>query len=510
MKLTRMGVWCVLGMATSAATVYATTPPGGFGDGSSKPGGDPSTLAAAAPAASGSEEDGAQTNHATFVLDDTVRVEARLGNAAMAEGAATESFVMLELKGSEAEGLATTTPVHLGLVIDRSGSMQGKRLSNAKAAAESAVDRLVDGDTVSVVAFDTSTTTVVPPTRLDASTRPTVRQHIEALTLGGDTCISCGIDASEAFMAQTPDHVRRMIVLSDGDTNAGVRDLPGMRALAQSVHIRGTTLSSIGVDLAYNERIMAAIAEGGEGLHHFVADPSDLSRVFESEALSARSTVAQNLEAHVRLEPGVELVEVLDRSFTRSGTDLVFPLGSLSKGEVKTVLARVRVSASHAAEAPVAAVEIRYRDLAKAKDVHSTGNLAATVATTTSEVDPFVGARVERSQTASALQQANDLFRQGKLEEARKTLGARHATLEKARKKLDFDKMPFSPSRGKDAQSDVDRQLDSLSRAENGFATPPPASPPRPGSPRPVIASPANPFESNAKQNQADATFEMR
>jgi Ca-activated chloride channel family protein len=513
MKWTHLGLWAAIGMGASGASVFAMTPRGGFGASPETSKASPSdsstpestTRDASLPDATNAEG----ASRAAFVTDDTVRVDARLGHTEVARGASTESFVMLELKGSDAAALATSTPVHLGLVIDRSGSMRGRRIENAKSAAISAVEHLADGDTVSIVAFDTATTAVVPPTRLDPTTRASIRERIQAISLGGDTCISCGIDASEAFMETTPAEVRRMIVLSDGDTNSGVRDVLGMRALAHEAHTHGSTISSIGVDLAYNERIMAAIAEGGEGLHHFVAEPSDLARVFESEALSARDTVAQNVEARIKLEPGVELVEVLDRAFTRSGGDLVIPVGSLSKGEVKTVLCRVRVPATQSDSAEVAAIEIVYRDLAKSKDGSATGSLAARPADKASDVDPFVQARVERSQTASALQEANALFRQGKVDQARQTLGSRQALLKKTRTHFDFDdEAPFAPSRGRDAKSDVDRQLDTISRAESGFATPPPATAaPKPGAAKP---SPADPFERNAKQNQADATFERR
>jgi Ca-activated chloride channel family protein len=511
MKPTHLIVWSSVGMIATGASVYAMTPDGGLGRTRSESGETVASVASASESAAPLVGGTGDPDHATFVKEGTVRIDARLGNARLVSGTTAQETVMLELRGSEADALAPTVPVHLGLVVDRSGSMHGKRIENAKAASIAAVDRLADGDTVSVVAFDTSALTVVPPTRLDPSTRDGVKQKIQALSLGGDTCISCGIDAAEAFMESTPEHVRRLIVLSDGDTNAGVRDVAGMKGLAATVHAHGTTLSSIGVDLSYNEKIMAAIAEGGEGLHHFVAEPSDLARVFADEALSARTTVATGAEVHVRLEPGVELVEALDRSFTRQGSDLVFPLGAFSKGEVKTVILRVRVPAARSAEAGVVGVDVRYRDLAAGKDVATGGALAALLGDTADEIDPFVSARVERSRTATALDHANELFRQGKLDEARKAIAAQKEALE-----VEQRKSPPSgggarpgPSRLKDAEDDVNRQLGSLSRAENGFATPPPSEPAAPAAKKPSIARP-DPFEANAKQNQVDSTFSRR
>ncbi len=511
MKLSHLIVWASIGMGATGASVYATTPPGGLA-GARRDAEAPLVTVASGSATPSLLPAEGPPDRSTFLRDGTVRVDARLAHATLSSSGTADEYVMLELKGSEADAAAPNVPVHLGLVIDRSGSMAGRRIENAKAASIAAIDRLADGDTVSVVAFDTGVIPVVPPTRLDPSTRATVRDRISALSLGGDTCVSCGLDAIETFMESTPDLVRRVIVLSDGDTNAGVRDVPGMKRLAQTFHARGTTLSSIGVDLSYNEKIMAAIAEGGEGLHHFVAEPSDLPRVFADEALSARTTVANGAEVRLRLEPGVELVEVLDRSFAREGSDLVFSLGAFSKGEVKTVLCRFRVPASSAGETGVVSIDVRYRDLTTSKDAIASGNLAAVVGDATDEMDSFVSARIERSRTASALQQANELFRQGKLDEARKALADQRAALEAAKERPSGGSAPRpSASRAKDAAEDVDKQLGSLSRAETGFATPPPAeapSPARPATKKPAIAS--DPFEANAKQNQADASFDMR
>ena len=85
---------------------------------------------------------------------------------------------MLEVKAADGVAARNAAPVNLSLVIDRSGSMKGTRIRNAISAARSAVDRLDDGDVVSVVTFDTQTQVVVARdhhrarARASESTRP--------------------------------------------------------------------------------------------------------------------------------------------------------------------------------------------------------------------------------------------------------------------------------------------------------------------------------------------------
>lgn len=446
----------------------------------------------------------------TFVADEAVRVEARLGHVDTPRSERAETFVLVELKGTEAKR-AATVPVHLGLVIDKSGSMQGKKFENAKASAKATLDRLADGDTLSLVAFDTKPETVVAPTVLDGSTRAVIARAIDGLTLGGDTCISCGIEAMTKLMDGSRAMTRRMVVLSDGEATAGLRLPDELRSLTRRSRSEGITVSGIGMALAYNERVLAAVAEGGEGQHRFVAQPSDLAAVFEAEASALRSTVAERVETRLTLEPGVELLEVVDRPFRRSGSDVVVDVGSLAANEVKTVLCKVRLpSAGTENVLSVASVSVRFRDLTTkdAAEVESHGTLGARAVERRGPADPFVMARVERATTAAVLDEANGLFRRGRVDEARRRIEAQHAALSgKAASMGDVD---ARNGRVADAKESMNAQLATLDRASKGFATPPPmatpVAPTTPGQPRPAPKPDvSNPFESNARQNQEDS-----
>lgn len=508
MKLSSLAFLATLGMTASAAAAYLATPPGGAPGAVARDGAASSTPTSTA-GASAAEPTPAALHR--FTGGATLAVEARLANANAPRAQSSETYVLLEVKGS-ADAAATSQPVHLSVVIDRSGSMRGQRIENAIQAASTAVDRLSDGDVVSLVTFDTQAKLEVAPTVLDPRSRSEVKRAISEVRLGGDTCISCGMVMAQGLAAQTPGKAQRMLVLSDGDTNSGIRDEAGLRALARDTSGRGMTVTSIGVDLRYNERLMAAIAEGGEGRHHFVGRPGDLAKVFEAEADGLRSTVAEGASARITLGAGVELLEVLDRTFTREGSSVVVPLGSFSRGEVKTVLARVRVPAARTPELSVAEVAIDYRDLTQDKPGRVEGKLAQVGADSADAPDPFVAARVERSRTADALEEANKLFRKGDIAGARAKVAARKTSVVSfSDGTIAAPKDPFQ-DRNDDALSDTRRQFESLSLAEEGFATPPPATTPQAPSPGRLI-QPSNPFdagESAVKQNQAAATDSRR
>ena len=72
--------------------------------------------------------------------------------------------------------------------------MRGERLRNAVAGASVAVDHLGEGDVVSVIAFDSRPLRVVPATTITAGNREQIKSAIRGITVGGDACLSCGID----------------------------------------------------------------------------------------------------------------------------------------------------------------------------------------------------------------------------------------------------------------------------------------------------------------------------
>lgn len=404
---------------------------------------------------------------ASFETGTTLRLAGRIGHARLAPGSNGHTFVLVEVKTGDVVSATTPAPSHLALVIDRSGSMRGERLRNAIAGASAAVDHLGEGDTVSVIAFDSRPTRVVPATTITASNREQIKSAIRGITIGGETCISCGIDDGISELQGTTGKVERMIVLSDGEATAGVRDLVGFRSLAGHARERGVTVTTIGVGTSYNQKILGAIAQEAGGGHYFIEDAASMERAFLSEADSLRATVAVASEARIELAAGVELVRVFDRTFQKQGNRVVVPLGSFTRGDTRTVLIEVRVPTDSAGSVKVTNIELGYRDLVRGEDAKSRGTLAVEVGAGESDLDPIVSGRVQRSQTAAAVLGANDLFQQGKFEEAQQKLQAAQQALSAASAKV--KKSPAPAGRAAALDKDLEGQASALSAASSGL-----------------------------------------
>ncbi len=414
------------------------------------------------------------TGGASFMRDGTLDVEARLGHSRLDPARDGETFVFVSVR---ADANATGKPAqrHLAIVVDRSGSMSGKRLDNAVAAAKGAVRQLPDGDLVSIVEYSSTARELVPPTRLDGDNRDAIASAIDGLRAGGETCISCALDTAFTTLGRRSAAVNRVLLLSDGEATTGVTDVDGLRSIAARLRSQDATITTVGVDVSFNERLMAGIAEETNGRHYFVENPDGLGRIFERELTGLERTVAKNARLELEFASGVTLVELADRRHEGGGRRVSVPLGAFSAGDERTVLARVRVESGSLGERALVTATLRYDDLTQDRAGEERGELLATLNSdgSRSPMDPLVEERVTRSGTLTTLEQANRLFEAGNADEARQRVQSSLSALS-ARKASAVAAAP-APRKAKVAE-EFARQEAALGQARDGFAAPPPGA----------------------------------
>jgi Ca-activated chloride channel homolog len=496
MRVRSFALWSALGVSLASACAFLLPVPAahGGGGGTQRPGGDPPS------------DPIADRSH--FVDGTTLLLDGRLGHASVerdSRGGSTSTFLLATVTGVKGGAGETSRPppVHLALAVDRSGSMAGPKMANAVAAAVGAVDRMHEGDRVTVVAFDDTARLIVPPTTVDPATRPSIESAIRGMRAGGDTCISCALDRATEALDSSPgprDEVRRILLISDGEATTGIRDAVGLRTVAARARDRGFSVSTIGVDLAFDEKVMAAIAQESNGRHWFVPDASALGQVFDQELGSLETAIATNAELTIEPAPGVVVDDVLDRSFRREGARIVVPLGAFDPQEEKTVLLAVRLPAGTTGTESVAKLSVDYRDVLAAREGESTGSLEVDVrddGTAQKDLDPFVAARVERSRTAKSLLKANELFSRGHASAARAELDKRAQELASAAPTTISRAAALPPAPVRPIGDDFDAQRSALAHAQAGIAA----------APAPAAGGPAAPAAKSAlKKNQASAT----
>ncbi|MBL8047321.1 MAG: VWA domain-containing protein [Chthonomonas sp.] len=258
--------------------------------------------------------------------------------ATMANGPASESFLLEIAAGQESGGLpgmavsGARTPLNLCLCIDRSGSMEGAPLEYVKQACAHVVDMLSGNDVLSIVTFEEVVEVLMPPQRV--TNRQAVKDGIARIQPGNTTNI---YDALNMSLQQLRSHVEgqratRMVVLSDGDPTAGVKDYSALTELAGQIKDEGITITFLGFGPDYNEELLAGMAKRASGNYYYIEQPQLIPEIFRVELEKLLSVAAQNLTLEVEMARWVSLRRASGVSSVPTGSKVTIPLTDLERG----------------------------------------------------------------------------------------------------------------------------------------------------------------------------------
>jgi len=194
-----------------------------------------------------------------------IGLDARLANPVMKAGSKQQNYLRVALNGCEPKRSDNRNPVNVSFVIDRSGSMAGQRIAQAREAAILALKRLDQNDIASVVIFDNQVDVLAPAQPV--SNQDHVIDLVRGITVRGSTAIYDGVmqGAREVRKFKDARRLNRVVLLSDGLANVGPKDPAEFAKLGRDLLAEGISVSTIGLGLDYNEDLMLALARAADG-----------------------------------------------------------------------------------------------------------------------------------------------------------------------------------------------------------------------------------------------------
>ncbi len=272
--------------------------------------------------------------------DGAVSMHGKLSGGYVQTGP-SEAFAWLELKARAPEA-GQRVPVSLALVLDRSGSMAGKKLEDARHAARELVMRLTPEDRLAFIDYGTDVR-VYASRKMTPEAREELLSLIASLAGDGSTNISGALDAAaEALRPHMGEYrVSRAIMLSDGQPTTGLTRDTELFEQVRRLRRDGVTVSALGVGRDYQELLMRGMAEQGGGFSGFIDDSARLAEVFSRELDQATRTVARLVELRLDVPPEVQHVEVMGMASFREGNVLKVPLYDLAGSQTVRVVTKL-------------------------------------------------------------------------------------------------------------------------------------------------------------------------
>ncbi|HLG95170.1 MAG TPA: VWA domain-containing protein [Bryobacteraceae bacterium] len=188
------------------------------------------------------------------------------------------------------------------LIIDKSSSMEGRKIELARLAAIGVVDNLRPVDLVGVLIFDNSFQWAVPVRR--AEDRAMIKRLIAGIVPDGGTQIAPAL--AEAYRRILPARAtfKHIVLLTDGISEEG--DSLDLSKEAAAQHV---TISTVGLGQDVNRAYLEKVANLADGKAYFLNEPAGLEQILLKDVMEHTGSTAVEKSLRAVVEKNVEILD---------------------------------------------------------------------------------------------------------------------------------------------------------------------------------------------------------
>ncbi|MHA1963845.1 MAG: vWA domain-containing protein [Candidatus Thorarchaeota archaeon] len=189
----------------------------------------------------------------------------------------TEDFFVYMLAPEISEVVDTPYRQYV-FVLDKSGSMSGLKIEQAKTAFNAMIGTLLSHDLFNIVSFDNEISILWDePHSASANNIDEAQSWVQTISAGGSTNFH-GAAMTGLGTFTTGDNVKAMLILSDGLPTAGeIQDTPGILAAISEANTLDVSISTVAFGSDSDENLMANIAAQNDGYFVFIEPSEDAS-----------------------------------------------------------------------------------------------------------------------------------------------------------------------------------------------------------------------------------------
>ncbi len=225
-----------------------------------------------------------------------------------------ENNVYVDKKGVE-DPLDRALPAHVApprtpegvavvLILDKSSSMEGRKMELARLAAIGVVEHLRPIDLIGILIFDNSFHWIVPIRKADD--RTLLKRLISGVMADGGTQIAPALQEAYRRILPVRALYKHIVLLTDGISEEG-----DSMALARDAAVNRVTISTVGLGQDVNRSFLERLALLARGKAYFMADPSGLEQILIRDVMEHTGTTAVEKPVRPQLVKPAEILEGL-------------------------------------------------------------------------------------------------------------------------------------------------------------------------------------------------------
>jgi Ca-activated chloride channel family protein len=207
-------------------------------------------------------------------------------------------------------------------VIDRSGSMSGKKIEQVRSALKDVLGKLRDGDLFNVVAYDSQVETFRPELqKFNETSRKAAMGFVEGLYAGGSTNIEAALKTALGLL-QDNKQPAYVVFLTDGLPTVGETSEPKIIQSAKENNKVRARVFSFGVGYDVNSRLLDKLARESFGQSEYVRPDEDVETAVAKLYNRIESPVLTEVKIEFAMDVKPEEGSVVNRVYPKDSFDL--------------------------------------------------------------------------------------------------------------------------------------------------------------------------------------------
>lgn len=246
----------------------------------------------------------------------------------------------------EGENNGSPTGNDFVFLVDRSGSMDGEKLEQAKYAIRQALTRLSSNNTVSVIAFGSTVEILIPQTPVDQLSIHSAA--IENLTIEGGSALHEGISTALDLIQNNIQSTKtpRVILITDGPPNKGPRDPGSFATLFSRTDQQHPELTSLFLATGTTKQEKQSLGMLLPSPPVIVDEPGKLSQVITDLILGENPPAVTDAILEISFDSEIEIEESIGRESEISGRKIRFHFGDLRANQELKAITQATVAST--------------------------------------------------------------------------------------------------------------------------------------------------------------------